>query len=222
MTLIVKHHQPPQAGYGGIVKIIELISRRYYWPKIREDIKPFIQNCERCHGTKVVRQAPYRLLQSNDAPHQPWRSIAMDCITDLPKSNAYDTILVVIDRLTKMNHFLPCLKDLDTRQLAPLFMKGIVRLHGLTQDIISDRGTPFTSDLWKETTKKVGVEPRLRKAFHPQTDGQTEWINSILEQYLRAYIHYEQVVWCGYLPVAEFGYNKRYQERIKSMAFFAN
>jgi len=146
----------------------------------------------------------------------------MDFITDLPKSEDNDTILVVIDRLTKMSHFRPCSKDLDARQFANLFMKEIVRLHGLPQDIITDRGTLFTSDLWKETTGKLGIKRRLSTAFHPQTDGQTERTNAILEQYLRAYIDYQQHDWCGYLPLAEFAYNNCYQETVKNTPFFAN
>jgi len=170
----------------------------------------------------VVRHAPYRLLQSNEAPERPWKSIAMDFITDLPKSEGYDTILVVIDRLTRMSHFIPWSKDLDARQFANLFMKEIVRLHGLPHDIITDRGTLFTLDLWKETAGKLGIEQRLSTAFHPQTDRQTERTNSILEQDLRAYINYQQDDWCGYLPLAEFAYNKGYQETIKNTPFFAN
>jgi len=112
----------------------------------------------------------------------------MDFITDLPKSDSYDTILVVIDQLTKMSHFIPGSKDLDAWQFANLVMKDIVRLHGLPHDIITDRGTLFTSDLWKETTGKLGIERRLSTAFHPQTDRQTKRTNAILEQYLWAYI----------------------------------
>jgi len=170
----------------------------------------------------VVRHPPYGLLQSNEAPHRPWKSIAMDFITDLPKSEGYDTILLVIDRLTKMRYFIPCSKDLDARQFGNLFMKEIVRLHGLPHDIITDRGTLFTSDLWQETTGKLGMERRLSTAFHPQTDGQTERTNSILEQYLRAYINYQQDDWCGYLPLAEFASNNGYQATIKNTPFFAN
>jgi len=101
-------------------------------------------------------------------------------------------------------------------------MKEIVRLHGLPHDIITDRGTLFTLDLWKETTGKLGIERRLSTAFHQQTDGQTERTNAILEQYLRAYIKYQQEDWCGYLPLAEFAYNNGYQETIKNTLFFAN
>jgi len=116
----------------------------------------------------------------------------MDLITDLPKSAGYATILVVIDRLTEMSHFIPCSKDLDARQFANLFIREIVRLHGLPHDIITHRGTLFTSDQWKETRGKLGIERRLSTAFHPQTDGQTEQTNPILEHYLRAYINYQQ------------------------------
>jgi len=170
----------------------------------------------------VVRHAPYGLLQSNEAPDRPSKSIAMDFITDLPKSEGYDTILVVIDQLTKMPHCLPCSKGLDAPQFANLFMKEVVMLYGLPHDIITNRGTLFTTDLWKETTGKLGIERGLSTAFHPQPDGQSERTNAMLEQYLRAYINYQQDDWCGYVPLAEFAYNNGYQEAIKNTPFFAN
>jgi len=101
-------------------------------------------------------------------------------------------------------------------------MKEVVRLHGLPHDIITDRGTLFTLDLWKETTRKLGIERRLSTAFHPQTHGQTERTNAILEQYPQAYINYQQDDWCGNLPLAEFAYTKGYQETIKNTPFLAN
>jgi len=94
----------------------------------------------------VVRHAPYTLMNPNEAPNRPLISIAMEFITDLPKSDEYETILVVIDRLTKMSHWIACLKGHDARQFANLFLKGIVRLHGLPHEIITDRETIFTSD----------------------------------------------------------------------------
>ena len=146
----------------------------------------------------------------------------MDFITDLPESDGYDTILVVIDRLTKMSHFISCKKDLDARQFATLFMQHIVRLHEISRDIITDRGSLFTSGLWKQITGKLGIERRLGTAFHLQTDGQTERTNAILEQYLRAYVNYQQDNWNELLPLAEFAYNNGYQETIKTTPFHAN
>ena len=146
----------------------------------------------------------------------------MDFITDLPESGGHDAILVVVDRLTKMSHFIPCRKDIKAKQFAILFLKEIFRLHGLPQDIITDQGSIFTSDMWKEITTKLNIERRLSTAFHPQTDGQTERTNGILEQYLRAYINYQPDNWTEYLPFAEFAYNNGLQETIKTTPFYVN
>ena len=96
---------------------MELVSRQYYWPGLRETIKRYVKNCNICQRSKAVRHAPYGMLQSNEVPDKPWKSIAMDFITDLPTLDGYDTILVVIDRLTKMSHFIPCKKNLGTGSL---------------------------------------------------------------------------------------------------------
>ena len=186
-TIISQCHDNSLAGHGGTAKTTELVSRQYYWPKMRETIKRYVKNCDTCQRSKAVRHAPYGLLQPNEVLDQPWRAIAIDFITDLPESDRYNTILVIIDRLTKMSHFISCKKDLDTRQFTTIFMQYIVRLHRIPSDIISDRGSLFISGLWKQITEKLGIERRLSTAFHPQTDGQTERTNAILEQYLRAY-----------------------------------
>ena len=162
------------------------------------------------------------IAAANQVPDQPWRSITIDFITDLPKSDGYDTILVVIDRLTKMSHFLSCKKDLEARQFRTLFMQHIVRLHGIPRDIITDRASLFTTGLWKQITKKLEIERRLSTTFHPQTGGQTKRTNAILEQYLRVYVNYQPDNWNELIPLAEFAYNNGYQETIKITQFYAN
>ena len=189
-TSISQCHDSGLAGHGGTAKTTELVSRQYYGPKMRETIKRYVKNCDRCQRSRAVRHAPYGLLQPNEVPDQPWRSIAMDFITDLPESDRYDTILVVIDRLTKMSHFISCKKNLNARQFTTLFIQHIGRRHGILRDIITDRGSLFPSGLWKQITGELGIERRLSTAFHPQTDGQTERTNAILEQYLREYVNY--------------------------------
>jgi len=185
-------------------------------------IKQYVKKCDICQRRKLVRHAPYGLMKPNEAPDRPWKSISIDLIADLPKSEGDDAILIVIDRLRKMAHFLPCTKEMDARQFSELFMTEIFRLHGLPKDIITDRGSIFTFDLWKETTKQLGIERRLSMEFHPQTDGQTERTNSTLEQFLRAYVNYQQDNWKELLPMAEFAYNNGYEESIKRTPFFAN
>jgi len=185
-------------------------------------IKQYVKNCDICQRIKVVRHTPYGLMKPNEAPDQPWTSISMDFITDLPKSEGDDAILIVIDRLTKMAHFLPCTKEMNARQFWEHFMWEIFLLHGLPKDIITDRGSIFTSDLCNETTKQPGTERRLSTAFQPQTDRQTEQTNSTLEQYLPAYVNYQPDNWRELLPMEEFAYNNGYQESIKRTPFFAN
>jgi len=106
-TLIGQHHDIPQAGHKGTAKTTELQQRKYYWPHMGDTIKRYVKNCDISQRTKVVRHAPYSLMKPNEAPDQPWKSISMDFITDLPKSKGNDAILLVIDRLTKIAHFLP-------------------------------------------------------------------------------------------------------------------
>jgi len=135
-NLIRRHHDMPQAGHRGTAKTRELLKRKYYWPHMRDTIKQYVKNCDICQRTKVVRHAPYGLMKPTEAPDRPSKSISIDFITDLPKSEGDDAILIVIDRLTKMAHFLPCTKEMKVRQFSELFMREIFRLHGLPKDII--------------------------------------------------------------------------------------
>ena len=103
-----------------------------------------------------------------------------------------------------------------------LFIEHIVRLHGIPWDIITDRGSLFTSGQLKQITEKLAVERRLSTAFHPRTDSQTERTNALLEQYLRVYVNYQQDNWNELLPLAAFTYNNVYPETIKTRPFYAN
>jgi transposase InsO family protein len=116
----------------------------------------------------------------------------MDFITDLLIVRTKNSILVVVDRLTKMAHFTPCSKSITAEETAQLILDGIVRLHGLPEEIVSDRGPQFASKFWHRLFELLGVDIRLSSAFHPETDGQTERTNQTLEQYLRYTVNYQQ------------------------------
>jgi hypothetical protein len=146
----------------------------------------------------------------------------MDFVTGLPISDGHDAIWVVIDRSTKMRHLVPCSTTVDAKELANLFIMNIFRLHGLPDSIISDRGPQFASRFWKYLCNSLHIEPHLSTAFHPQTDGQTERINSVMEQYLRAYVNYQQDNWAQYLPLAEFAANNHVSETTGLSPFFVN
>ena len=146
----------------------------------------------------------------------------MDFVTGLPESQGFDAIWVVVDRLTKMRHLVPCNTTIDSEGLAELFIKEIFRLHGLPDTIISDRGPQFASRFWRYICDRLKMERRLSTAYHPPTDGQTEIVNAAMEQYLRAFVSYQQDDWVKYLPLAEFAANNHASETTAMSPFFAN
>ena len=167
-------HDIPQAGHGGTAKTTAQLCRTYYWPELRHEVKRYVKNCDTCQCTKSNRHTAYGQLQPIEVAAKPWKSIAMDFIRDLSESGTNNAILVVIDRLTKMSHFIPCRKDMNTKQCKMTFMNNIYRLHGLLADISTDRDTLFTSELSKETTKHLQIERKMSMAFDFQIDGQTD------------------------------------------------
>ena len=216
------HHDSISAGHFGIKKTSELISRNFWWPKLSKDVTNFVRSCEICCRNKIPRHKPYGLLSPLSTPNKPWSDIAMDFIVDLPKSRDLTCIMVVVDRLTKMAHFIP-FRCLPTAAIAAdAFLTYIFRLHGLPESIISDRGSQFTSSFWNRLCSLYDIEHSLSTANHPQTDGQTERVNAILEQYLRCFINERQNNWADLLPFAEFSYNNSLQQSINQTPFFAN
>ncbi len=222
LRVLQSRHDFPSAGHFGYNKTMELLSRDFWWPQMWKTVKDYVTTCDTCSRSKIPRHRPYGLLQPLPIPETPWTSISMDFIVDLPPSKTFDSIFVVVDRLTKMAHFIPCHKTVTGEETARLFVDNVYRFHGLPNDIISDRGTQFTSKFWQSLFKILGVEIKLSSAYHPQTDGQTERINQVLEQYLRCSINYHQDNWVDLLPLAEFAYNNTLQGSIQQTPFFAN
>jgi hypothetical protein len=147
----------------------------------------------------------------------------MDFIVSLPPSpSGNDAILVTVDRFTKMAHFSATKTTADATDVARLFLQDVYRLHGLPVDIVSDRDKIFTSNFWRHLLALLGVEPNLSTAFHPQTDGQTERVNQVLEQYLRIFCNYQQDNWQELLPLAEFAYNNSVHASTSKTPFLAN
>lgn len=215
-------HDSIQAGHRGIKKTIMLLERTFYWPTLRHDAKQYVQGCADCQRNKPRNQAPSGLLKSLPVPSARWESISMDFITDLPMSDEKNCIVTVVDRLTKMAHFIPTTTTCSAPVVADLFLKNIFRLHGLPRSIISDRDTRFTGGFWKELMRLLDIKLKMSTAFHPQTDGQTERTNRILEEILRNYVNYAQSNWTEKLHLVEFAYNNSDQDSIGCSPFFLN
>jgi hypothetical protein len=221
LEIITHCHDAPLAGHFGSAKTIELVSRNYWWPGLRCMVKRYIAGCDACLHAKTSRHQPYGLLHPLEVPDAPWTHISLDFITDLPLTQDLDSIFVVKDRFSKMAHFLPCSKAIDAPQTADLFIKEIFCLHGFPKSIVSDRGPQFVSHFWRHLLSHLGVSVNLSSAHHPQTDGSTEIVNQLLEQYLRTYCSYHQDDWLSLLPLAEFAYNNSTNAQSATTPFFA-
>jgi len=146
----------------------------------------------------------------------------MDFIVELPPSKGFDAIYVCVDRLTKMSHFIATNSSVSAEDTARLYLQNVVKLHGLPDDIVSDRGTQFTSKFTRCLLKLCEIHSNLSTAYHPQSDGQTERVNQVLEQYLRIFCDYQQDNWADLLPLAEFAYNNSKHASTQVSPFYAN
>lgn len=218
------HHDTPMAGHFGWARTLELVSRNYYWPGMSKDVKDYVRGCATCARSKPSTHKPHGELMSLPAPSRPWTQVTFDMITDLPESGRekYTCILVFVDRLTKMSHFVPCHKTLKAPQLADCFLDNVIRLHGVPRGIVTDRAPTFLSHFWQRLCERLQLHHSPSTAFHPQTDGQTERMNTVLESYLRAHVNYMQDDWVSWLPVAEFAYNNSCHATTKTSPFRAN
>ena len=181
--------------------------RHFVGPQLRSDILEFVTTCPQCQISKPRNIKPYGQIMPLQPPEDIWQDISMDLIVQLPLSRTYDAIFVVVDRFSKMAHFIPTTTNVTAPQLAQLFLDNIVRFHGFPRSIISDRDSKFLSYFWQELFSLVDTTLRFSTANHPQTDGQTERTNRTLEQYLRIFTRYKSAHWASFLTLAEIAYN---------------
>jgi len=202
--------------------MVELVTRNFWWPGVTTKVKRYVEGCDACQQNKNCTEQPAGKLMPNSIPEKPWTHISADFITKLLLAQGYDLILVVVDRLTKMVHFIPTTEKTLAEGLARLFRDNVWKLYGLPKSIISDRRLQFTAELMQELNEMLGIKSKLSTAFHPQTDGQIERVNQELEQYLRMFIDHRQEQWPEWLGTVEFTYNNKAHSSTRMLPFKAN
>ena len=208
--VMYESHSPPYAGHRGILATTQAIETYFYWPGMRQDIQDYVTQCIVCQKVKYDRGKAPGLLQPLPIPDAPWQSISMDFIFGLPKSIQGNTgIWTIVDRFSKQAHFLPVKKTIKAKHMANLFMFHIFKHHGLPTSIISDRDPRMTSLFWKGLFENLGTKLNFSSAYHPQTDGQSEILNSIVLDLLKSYVGEvaQRNQWEQYLPLVEYAYN---------------
>ncbi|CAL1383589.1 unnamed protein product [Linum trigynum] len=160
-----------------------------------KDVRSYVDSCDTCQRVKASQLRPAGLLQPLPIPEQVWEDISMDFIVGLPPLGGKTVLFVVVDRLTKYAHFMALAHPYTAKAVAEQFVLGVVRHHGFQRSIVNDRDSVFLSRFWQEVFSMARTTLRMRSAYHPQTDGQTEVINRHLEQYLRCFAHQHPKNW---------------------------
>ena len=201
------HDSISEGAHAGYYKTYNRIASTYYWPRMSRSIKAFVSTCDICQKAKPRRHAPIGLLRPIPIPTRPFEVISMDFIPELPESNGFDNILVIVDKLTKYGIFIPCSTKITEEETARLFFKHIIAHYGLPQQVITDRDSRWRNDFWGEICRLMGTKRSLTTAHHPQADGQTEILNQTLEIALRAYIGPSRNDWEEHLDALSLAYN---------------
>jgi len=222
VEIIRLHHDMPIAGHGGQWKMVELVTRNYWWPGVTKEVKQYVEGCDQCQRMKNRAEMLAEKLRPNEVPERLWQHILVDFITKLLVSKGHDSILVVCDRFLKMFHFVVMTEKMMVEGLVRLFRDNVWKLHRLPESVILDRGLQFAVGLTKELNKILGIETKLSMAYHTETDGQMERTNQELEQYLKMYVNHRQNNWAEWLATVEFAFNNKIHMATKSSPFQVN
>ena len=218
--ILYEMHAAPYAGHLGAGNTERNIAQHYWWPNMQKDVIQYVRTCPICQRNRKPTHKTYGELQSLPVPKDTWTSLSMDFITGLPTTvRGNNSIMVVVDRMSKMVHLIAMNNNVTASQVAQFYQDRIFALHGLPDDIVSDRDSKFTSAFWKNLQKLLGTNLNMSTAFHPQTDGQTERMNSVLEDMLRHYVSPDQQDWDLFLSLAEFCMNNAYKSSIQCTPF---
>ncbi|GJS11369.1 putative reverse transcriptase domain-containing protein [Tanacetum coccineum] len=221
-VILHESHKSKYSIHPSSEKMYQDVKKLYWWPNMKADIATYVSKCLTCARVKAEHQRPSGLLVQPEIPEWKWDNITMDFITKLPRSSqGFDTIWVIVDRLTKSAHFLPIRENDPLDKLARLYLNRIVARHGIPASIICDRDGRFTSNFWRSFQKALGTDISMSTAYHPETDGQSERTIQTLEDMLRACVIDFGKGWVKHLPLAEFSYNNSYHASIKAAPYEA-
>jgi transposase InsO family protein len=206
-------------GYFGVKKTEDMLATHFVWPRMRRDVERYVSRCTTCNKAKS-RLNLHGLYMPLLVPHTTWEDISMDFILRLPRiKRGRDIVFVVVDRFSKIVHFISCHKTDNASHVTDLFFNEVLRLHGVPNTIISDRDAKFSSHFLRTLWYKLGTKLLFSTTCHPQTDGQTEVITRTLSTMLRAILKGNLRLWEECFPHIEFAYNRSIHSTTKLSPF---
>ena len=222
-TLLQEVHDAPTGGHLGREKTYVRLTQHVYWNGIYADVADYVRSCVSCSQNKARNHTAADLLRSLPIPARRWETISMDFIGPLPMTpSGYDFLLVIVDKFSKMTHLIPCTQKVTAVQVAQLVYDHVIRLHGFPESIISDRDTRFTGRFWDALWKLTGTKLQMSTSYHPQTDGQTEIVNKLVSDILRAYINEDRKDWDRHLTSVEIAINSSQHASTGYTPFYLN
>ena len=220
--IVSRYHDTLSAGHPGQLKTQELVQRDYWWPGLATFVKNYVKGCAFCQQHKINRHPTHPPLQPITSVNpRPFSLITMDFITDLPTSDGFDSIMVVVDHGSTKGVILEsCNKTITAEQTGTILLNSLYKRFGLPDKAISDRGPQFASQTFRELGRLLGIKLNMSTAHHPQTDGATERSNQEIEAYLSIFCSNNPKIWNSLLPTLEFAYNSRPHATRKESPYF--
>ncbi len=225
LPLMQKVHEQSASSHSEMNKTIRLLRRNHRWSEMIRDVKQYIRNCHTCRRVKTARDKYQRLLSSLSMLERSWIDITLDFVTSLLDSREYNVILMMIDRLSKMHHYISCTTDENettAKKTDKLLIRHVWKLHELLITMISDRDSQFISLIWDTICKMLKIKVKLFIAFHSETNEQSEIFNQKMKRYLRAYVNHQQNDWTDWLSMTEYVSNVFISITTQIFSFLAN
>ncbi|KAF1313206.1 Pol protein, partial [Globisporangium splendens] len=222
LSILHEFHDAPASGHLGREKTFLQVSNVFWWPHQYKWVANYVRSCEQCQRVKPAgkNKAPLHPLP---IPQDCWKSVSMDFVFGFPEDKARNTgVVVFVDRLSKMVHVAPVRKHVTAQETACLFLEHVFRYHGLPESIVSDRDPRFTAAFWRELFHLLGTDLAMSTADHPETDGQTERVNRVVEDILRSIAVDHPRDWSRWLPYAEFAINSSEHASTAVTPFYFN
>ncbi|WVZ63378.1 hypothetical protein U9M48_013015 [Paspalum notatum var. saurae] len=206
--------------HPGRNKMYQDLKQKFWWTRTKREIAKYVSECDVCQRVKADHLKPAGTLQPLALPAWKWEDVHMDFIVGLPRTQkGNDSIWVIIDRFTKSAHFIPVKNRYNAQNYVEIYISRIVSLHGVPRTITSDKGSLFVTRFWEQLQTALGTTLIHSSAYRPQTSGQVERVNQILEDMLRACALTYSSKWDECLPLAEFAYNNSYQKSLEMAPF---
>jgi hypothetical protein len=225
LSLMQEMHDQLAINHSKVNKTIRLLRRNHHWSEMIRDVKQYVRNCHICRRIKATRNKYHELLNSLLILDRSWIDIILDFVTKLLNSKNYNAILMIIDRLNKIHHYILCTideKKTTIEKTIKLFIQHVWKLHKLFITMIFDKESQFLSLVWDKICKMLKIKAKLFTAFHSKTDKQSEIFNQKMKRYLRAYVNHQQDDWADWLFMTKYAFNAFISAITQIFSFFAN